>query len=696
LSIHSILKFFSLSSPNILFSLSLSLSLAFLPNKNWKSERPTMYQNYNPYGHPKYQNYVPQSQTPNPYSATMATPTTMSSIPTIVTSAATPTVQYPSNYWPSSSPSISKPVVINNVPQNPAAWGVANNKSTPVSLGDVKVPQGTVVNNQIIPTNVSGSEASRIVATQPNYVASNSVWPSPSSTQQFFTAPPITQSNYSYGTYSTSPVISTSQNWTSPSSLILTPVTTPFVLSTSSPVTQQSSFPTLSLSPSPSPTTTHNTSPRSHSTPNYLPSSYVGPVSSATAFIMGKNPTPSDTSGRWRTLLNDPTTKSIDISNQHLSEIPSEVLHCTRLQVLKARYNKLSKVSRHISNLVALILLDLRGNNLHKSIEEIGTLHSLQSLDLGQNELSELPVSLTNCTGLVTLLLDFNHFNSFPSFLSVLTKLQVLHINNNCLTTLASELCSLTALRELGLSSNRLTELPANFTRLNALEWLDLSNNQLSALPPLPKFTRLHTLYAAHNSITCVSPDISALVSLRYCQLQHNLLCTLPQEFWTLTKLVSLELQENQLTEISPRVSQLLHLTRLNVSANRLETLPYQLSLLPNLLSTSDSLDLRQNPLPTIPSEIVAQGSEAIISFLRLVNKQNAPWRRVKLVFVGDEKVGKTSLLKVFAQHHSEVHLNTNTNTNTNTNKHAHHQYSQSNGDMKFSFSRLFFFLVCS
>jgi GTP-binding protein EngB required for normal cell division len=122
-------------------------------------------------------------------------------------------------------------------------------------------------------------------------------------------------------------------------------------------------------------------------------------------------------------------------------------------------------------------------------------------------------------------------------------------------------------------------------------------------------------------------------------------------------------------------VSQLQHLTHLNVSANQLETLPYQLTLLPNLLSTSDSLDLRQNPFPAIPSEIVAQGSEAIISFLRLVHTWSAPWRRVKLVFVGDEKVGKTSLLKVFAQHHSEVRTNTKTNKQTNKQTNTHHYH---------------------
>jgi Leucine-rich repeat (LRR) protein len=581
------------------------------------------------------------------------------------------------NFGMPSSPALSKPVVFNNQsvaapgPTNAAMYGGSTNfNSTMYPVGTTSSPIAAVVNNQTVPTYLPGSvSSSRTNSLQPNYVvATNASWSSNMTTPPLATAtsmsgatpnasrPTVPAYSYAYNTPQNSPTLAASST-TVPYSSAPSPTLPNYSPSTHTGSVSQPS-PTL---PNYSPSAhTGSVSQPSPTLPNYSPSAHTGSVSQATAFIMGKDPTAtaatasSDASGRWRKMLKDPTTKTIDVSNQHLSELPSEVLSCTRLQVIKARYNKLSKLSHRVSNLAALTLLDLRGNTLHKLAEEVGTLQALQNLDLGQNELSEVPVALTGCTNLVTLLLDHNHLHSLSPAFSVLTKLQVLHINNNYLTSLTSEMMQFPALRELGLSSNRLSALPANFTQLHTLEWLDLSNNQLTALPSLRTFTQLHTLYAAHNAITCVPSDVSALVRLCHCQLQHNELSALPQEFWLLTNLVELELQENRLTELSPRVSQLQHLKRLNVSANQLDTLPYQLSLLPTLLA-ANGLDLRQNPLSTIPPEIVSQGTDAIVGFLRLVNSQSAPWRRIKLVFVGDEKVGKTSLLKVFAQHYSEL-----------------------------------------
>jgi len=161
------------------------------------------------------------------------------------------------------------------------------------------------------------------------------------------------------------------------------------------------------------------------------------------------------------------------------------------------------------------------------------------------------------------------------------------------LTTVPPAIVELTKLEELYLDSNQIAELPAEIAQLVNLRVLSVTDNRLSALPPpLAKLKNLEWLYLANNQFTCVSAEITQLANLKVLSLDNNQIKQLPE---TITNLSNLKV-----------------------------------------------VSLHNNPLIFPPPEIVTQGTQEILTYLRLDKK---PQWAAKLLFVGEGGVGKTSLL---------------------------------------------------
>ena len=136
--------------------------------------------------------------------------------------------------------------------------------------------------------------------------------------------------------------------------------------------------------------------------------------------------------------------REIKLSRKQLKgEIPQELRHLTKLQILYLADNK------------------LRG----QIPRELGELTKLQHLDLGGNKLrGQIPRELGELTELRTLFLNFNHLTG----------------------KIPQELRHLTKLQKLSLSYNQLTgKMPTELGELNQLQYLNLSDNQLTGpIPP--------------------------------------------------------------------------------------------------------------------------------------------------------------------------------------------------------------------
>ena len=240
-------------------------------------------------------------------------------------------------------------------------------------------------------------------------------------------------------------------------------------------------------------------------------------------------------------------------------------------------------------------------------------------LDLRRLGLTSLPPGIANLTGLTELNLVVNQLTSLPPEIENLTGLTALELSDNELTSLPPEISNLTSLTRLDLSINQLTSLPPEIGNLASLTRLDLSINQFTSLPP----------------------EIGNLASLTRLDLSINQFTSLPPEIGNLTGLTYLDLDGNKFTSLPREIENLISLTHLYLDRNQLTSLPPELA---NLTSLSE-LELSRNPLTSPDPGVLAQGTEAVLAFLRQQLKGGRRQWVSKLLVVGEGGVGKTSLL---------------------------------------------------
>ena len=92
----------------------------------------------------------------------------------------------------------------------------------------------------------------------------------------------------------------------------------------------------------------------------------------------------------------------------------------------------------------------------------------------------------------------------------------------------------------------------------------------------------------------------------------------LPYTILQLTQLQSLNLSNNRLPRLLNSLYRLTQLQSLDLSNNRLTALPYSLGRLTQLRA----LDLRDNAFSDPPPEVIEQGTEAVLDYLRRADQQ--------------------------------------------------------------------------
>mmetsp|Transcript_33003 Transcript_33003/g.82965 ORF Transcript_33003/g.82965 Transcript_33003/m.82965 type:complete len:2143 (+) Transcript_33003:102-6530(+) len=366
-----------------------------------------------------------------------------------------------------------------------------------------------------------------------------------------------------------------------------------------------------------------------------------------------------------------PHLKVLDLSKNVLMHLPPEIVHLTSLVSLDLRENYLSCLSPPLLKLLA------------------SRLTNLSELMLGRNEITSLPAELADFPRLRVVEVDSNRLTHYPD-LGGLVDLQILHLGSNQVQVPAW-LSRLTSLQKLNLSNMQITDFPPHvtFSRLCNLKALDLSRNSISILPPgMDALARLEILNLTRNPITALPSNVFSLLeltelhlsglglgalpglvgnlgALRVLDVSHNKLTVVPAEMYNLTNLqklhlndnrieqlhmdiskltglVVLELQNNALDALSPGVGKLTSLSALDVSHNKIIHIPGVIGYLTKL----NNFKYEGNDLKTPPREVVMNGEGAVMEFLRSILQGASPCYRMKLMMVGQENVGKTSLLR--------------------------------------------------
>ncbi|PRQ50566.1 putative P-loop containing nucleoside triphosphate hydrolase, leucine-rich repeat domain, L [Rosa chinensis] len=155
---------------------------------------------------------------------------------------------------------------------------------------------------------------------------------------------------------------------------------------------------------------------------------------------------------------------------------PLSLDHCQRLRTITTFYCSITSLSRKlILQLKCVRTLNLSGNHIEEVPDEVGVLVHLRYLDLSWNKrLQKLPDSLCNLVNLQTLRVAFTFVKKLPEAIGKLTSLQHLDAQGcECLKKLPDSLCNLVNLQTLRVDwCDRFEKLPEAMGKLTSLQHL--------------------------------------------------------------------------------------------------------------------------------------------------------------------------------------------------------------------------------
>lgn len=314
--------------------------------------------------------------------------------------------------------------------------------------------------------------------------------------------------------------------------------------------------------------------------------------------------------------------QQLDLSSNELGELPNELAQLRQLNTLEATNNRLTVLPAIIGQLVNLQILDLSNNQIGEALTGLAHLPRLQRLNLSKNQITTLPADLSAWQYLQRIDISNNLFNRFPVQITQLPLLEQLSITANQLSDLPTEINQLKGLKILYLNNNLIKTLPDNWDGLQKLKRFYLNNNQIDHLPD----------------------GFAALKQLQLLDIRNNSLDEVPQCLQNIAQLSYLDIRKNQISNLPEWLANLQQLELLDVRDNLIKQVPTSIANLPNL----QYLYLNDNPLDSPPPEIANRGLIAIRNYFRELEKSNEKdyLYEIKLLLVGEGRVGKTSLSK--------------------------------------------------
>lgn len=222
-----------------------------------------------------------------------------------------------------------------------------------------------------------------------------------------------------------------------------------------------------------------------------------------------------------------------EFCGKELKNISRSLMSITCLSSLNLSNNQLEVVPSEIGDLVNLVALNVHSNKLKSLPESIGNLSKLKILNVSGNLLKALPENLSSCSELVELNANFNQLETWmPVFGWKLVKLRKLEFQFNNLVGLPESFGHLKELKHLDLRNNHLRGLPLSIGSLSHLETLDLSRNfsNLCTLPDtIGNLASLLTLDLSFNQIRELPPALGKLKNLKNLMLDQNPLVVPPK-----------------------------------------------------------------------------------------------------------------------------------------------------------------------
>ena len=330
------------------------------------------------------------------------------------------------------------------------------------------------------------------------------------------------------------------------------------------------------------------------------------------------------------------------LSGLGLSVMPFDVWELTSLRILFLNENNLSNLPPEVGQLSNLRQLGIGENKIDSLPSEIGKLQALEILGLGRNAITNLPPEISHLQNLRVLDLESNPLRRLPVGILRLTNLQTLNLSRTGISGELEGIKSLGKLQKLYIDGNLFSILPFEITLLLNLTDLSAHANQIRSIPPeIGRLTRLKNLSLNINEISVLPSEVGMLIELQKLYLNNNHLKALPAEIGKLTALKELILRGNLLVTLPAEIGNLRKLKILSLRGNRLTSLPKEFGRIESI----DSVYLSYpESLMFPPADIASLGGNAIIRYLRAVDRGEETVLESKLLLVGEGAIGKTWL----------------------------------------------------
>jgi len=126
---------------------------------------------------------------------------------------------------------------------------------------------------------------------------------------------------------------------------------------------------------------------------------------------------------------------------------------------------------------VSLVVLDLSYNHIHEIPPQVGELVLLREFRASFNKISAIPPEMGRLKRLRRLILNSNRLTAIPPELGRLEQMEELVLSENLIEVVPPTLSLCAVLRILKLQNNRLRTLPFELSDVLTLEEVDCSNN---------------------------------------------------------------------------------------------------------------------------------------------------------------------------------------------------------------------------
>ncbi len=183
---------------------------------------------------------------------------------------------------------------------------------------------------------------------------------------------------------------------------------------------------------------------------------------------------------------------------------------------------------------------------------------------------------------------------------------------------------------KLDLGSLRLSVLPAEIAKLKDLVELRLALNTINDYSALRFLTNLEMLHVDANELKAIPNEIFNLQTLKFLRLYNNNIVEIPSQIGRLSNLEQLLLHDNKITKLPAELLELKYLRFLALEDN-------PLPIPPEILKSFDPQKILKFYFQVAPKKI----GEIEVSI-----PAAKPLNQIKLLFVGQGSVGKTSLVQ--------------------------------------------------